>query len=112
MLNYFGVWCYGFSFPSSCVWVPQVQTDRRKLSKQTCQLHPLSVSRQDCQKGKALFLKDFQNFGILSFEKSVEEMTLRAKVFTFGDLDSLSVWFSLMVEKEGDLLGEKWTFKE
>ena len=28
---------------------------------------------------------------------------LRVKVFTFGDLDSLSVWFSLMVEKEGDL---------
>ena len=30
---------------------------------------------------------------------------LRAKVFTFGDLDSLSVWFSFMVEKEGDLQG-------
>ena len=73
---------------------------------------PCLLVRQDCQKGKALFLKDFQNFGILSFEKSVEEMTLRAKVFTFGDLDSLSVCFSLMVEKEGDLLGEKWTFKE
>ena len=42
----------------------------------------------------------------------MEEMTLRAKVFTFGDLDSLNVCFSLMVEKEGDLLGEKWTFKE
>ena len=94
MLNYFGVWYYGFSFPSSCVWVPQVQTDGRALSKQTCQLLPLSVLvRQDCQKVKALFLKDFQNFGIWSFEKSVEEMTLRANVFTFGDLDSLSFWF-------------------
>ena len=30
-------------------------------------------------------------------------MMLRAKVFTYGDLDSLSVWFSLKVEKEGDL---------
>ena len=40
---------------------------------------------------------------MLSFEKSMKEMMLRAKVFTFGDLDSLSVWFSLMVEKEGDL---------
>ena len=55
------------------------------------------------EKGRALFLKDFQTFNILSFEKSVEEMMLRVKVFTFGDLDSLSVWFSLMVEKEGDL---------
>ena len=55
MLNYFGVWCYAFSFPSSCVWVPQVQRDGRELSKQTCQLLPLSVLvRQDCQKGKAL----------------------------------------------------------
>ena len=59
--------------------------------------------RYNYQKGKALFLKDFQNIGMLSFEKSVKEMMLRAKVFTFGDLDSLSVWFSLMVEKEGDL---------
>ena len=40
---------------------------------------------------------------MLSFEKSMKEMMLRAKVFTFGDLDSLSVWFSFMVEKEGDL---------
>ena len=47
---------------------------------------------------KVKFLKDFQTFGILSFEKSVEEMMLRMEVFTFGDLDSLSVWFSLMVE--------------
>ena len=104
MLNYFGAWCYGFSFPPSCVWVPQLQTDRRELSKHTCQLLPLSVLvRQDCQKGRALFLKAFQNFGMLSFEKSVEEMTLRAKVFTFDDLDSLSVWFSFMVKKKGDL---------
>ena len=63
------------------------------------------------KKGRALFLKDFQTFNILSFEKSVEEMMLRVKVFTFGDLDSLSVWFSLMVEKEGGS-GEKETFKE
>ena len=58
---------------------------------------------QDYQKGKALFLKGFQNFGMWSFDKNVEEMMLRVKVFTFGDLDSLSVWFSLMGEKEGDL---------
>ena len=63
------------------------------------------------EKGRTLFLKDYQTFNILSFEKSVEEMMLRVKVFTFGDLDSLSVWFSLMVEKEGGS-GEKETFKE
>ena len=92
MLNYFGVWCYRFSFPPSCVWVPQLQTDRRELSKQTFQLFTLSVLvRQNYQKGNALFLKDFQKFGMLSFKKSVEEMMLRAKVFTYGDLDSLSV---------------------
>ena len=47
--------------------------------------------RKDCLKGKACskvkFLKDFQSFDILSFEKSVEEMMLRVMVFTFDDLD-------------------------
>ena len=42
------------------------------------------------RKGKALFLKDFQTFGILSFEKSVKEMILWPKVFSFGNLDLLS----------------------
>ena len=86
-------WCLvlWILLPSSCVWVPQLQTDRRELSKHTCQLLPLSVLvRQDCQKGRALFLKAFQNFGMLSFEKSVEEMILWPTVFSFGNLDLLN----------------------
>ena len=60
--------------------------------KQACQLIITSVLvRRDCLKGKSCskvkFLKDFHTFGLLSFEKSVEEMMLRAEVFTFGDLD-------------------------
>ena len=59
--------------------------------------------RRDCLKGKSCskveFLKDFHTFGLLSFEKSVEELMSRAKVFTFGDLDFLSVWISLVREK-------------
>ena len=60
--------------------------------KQVCQLIITSVLvRRDCLKGKSCFkvefLKDFHTFGLLSFEKSVEEMMLRAEVFTFGDLD-------------------------
>ena len=39
------VWCYGFSFPSSYVWVPQLQTDRRELSKHTCQVSQASPVR-------------------------------------------------------------------
>ena len=93
--------------PSLLLCVGSSGADRRELSKHTCQLLPLSVLvRQDCQKGGALFLKDFQNFGIWSFEKSVEEMMLRVKVFTLGDLDSLSVDGG-----EGRGPGEKGTFK-
>ena len=103
MLSFFVVQCYGFSFPSSCMWLPQLQTDRRELSKQTCQLLILSVLvRWDCQKEKALFLKDFQTFNILSFMKSVQEMMLRVEMFTLGEWFSFTEWFSLMV-KEGNL---------
>ena len=68
------------------------QTDRRVLSRKVCQLFILPVFiRKDCLKVKACskvrFLKDFQSFDILSFEKSVEEMMLRVMVFTFDDLD-------------------------
>ena len=96
--------------PSLLLCVGSSGADRRELAKHTCQLLPLSVLvRQDCQKGGALFLKDFQNFGIWSFEKSVEEMMLRAKVFTFRDLDSLSGFPSWWRRKgtwgEGDLQG-------
>ena len=88
MLVLFRVWTFGFSIPSSCVWVLQLQTDRRELSNSTCHLFTMSVSvRRDCLKGKAEFQKDFQTFGTLSFEKSVEERMSRAEVFTFGDLD-------------------------
>ena len=103
MLSFFVVYCYGFSFPSSCMWLPQLQTDRRELSKQTCQLLILSVLvRWDCQKEKALFLKDFQTFNMLSFMKSVQEMMLRVEMFTLGEWFSFTEWFSLMV-KEGNL---------
>ena len=43
------------------------------------------LKRKTCSKVK--FLKDFQSFDILSFEKSVEEMMLRVMAFTFDDLD-------------------------
>ena len=84
--------CLVFSFPSSCISFPQLQTDRRVLSRKTWQLLILSMLiRKDCLKGKACskvkFLKDFQSFDILSFEKSVEEMMLRVMAFTFDDLD-------------------------
>ena len=51
------------------------------LSRKTWQLLILSILiRKDCLKGKACskvkFLKDFQSFDILTFEKSVEEMML------------------------------------
>ena len=51
------------------------------LSRKTWQLLILSILiRKDCLKGKACskvkFLKDFQSFVILTFEKSVEEMML------------------------------------
>ena len=59
------------------------------------------------ERGRTLFLKAYQTFNILSFEKSVEEMMLRVKVFTLGDLDSLSVDGG-----EGRGPGEKGTFKE
>ena len=86
------VCCLGFSFPSSCISFPQLQTDRRALSRKTCQLLILSMLiRKDCLKGKAYskvkFLKDFQSFDVLSFEKSVEEMMLRVMAFSFDDLD-------------------------
>ena len=86
------VCCLGFSFPSSCISFPQLQTDRRVLSGKTCQWLILSVLiRKDCLKGKACskvkLLKDFQSFDILSFEKSVEDMMLRVTAFTFDDLD-------------------------
>ena len=82
----------------------------KRATKAHLSVLPLSVLvRQDCQKGKALFLKEFQNFGIWSFEKSVEEMMLRTKVFTFRDLDSLSGFPSWWRRKgtwgEGDLQG-------
>ena len=89
-------WCLvlWILLPSSCVCVPQLQTDRRELSKHTFQVsqaYPVCVSKVGfTKKGKALFLKDFQTFGILSFEKSVEEMILRPKAFSFGNLDLLS----------------------
>ena len=54
------------------------------------------------EKGRALFLKDFQTFNILSFEKSVEEMILRPKVFSFGNLDLLMIFLD---GEEGDLPG-------
>ena len=80
--------------PSSCVCVPQLQTDRRELSKHTCQVskaYSVCVSNVGLpKKGKALFLKDFQTFNILSFEKSVEEMILWPKMFSFGNLDLLN----------------------
>ena len=46
----FFFWCLvlWILLPSSCVWVPQLQTDRRELSKQTCQVSqasPVHVSK-------------------------------------------------------------------
>ena len=74
--------------------VLQLQTDRRELSKHTCQVskaYSVCVSNVGLpKKGKALFLKDFQTFNILSFEKSVEEMILWPKMFSFGNLDLLN----------------------
>ena len=70
------------TFPFSCAWAPQLQRDRTDLSKQACQLFTLSVLVRRLLKGKIYlkmeFQKDFQAFGILSFDKSVEEMLLRA----------------------------------
>ena len=70
------------TFPSSCAWVPQLQIERRELSKQASQLFALSVLVRRLLKRKNLsqngILEYFQTFGILSFDKSVEEMMLRA----------------------------------
>jgi hypothetical protein len=59
-----------------------ISDNRRELSKQACQLFTLSVLVRRLLKGKIYlkmeFQKDFQAFGILSFDKSVEEMMLRA----------------------------------
>ena len=103
------VCCLGFSSPSSCISFPQLQTDRRVLSGKTCQWLILSVLiKKDCLKGKACskvkFLKDFQSFDILTFEKSVEEMMLgswRLLLMTWICVECL-VFFD---GREGDLQG-------
>ena len=58
-------------------------SDKKKRTiKAACQLFTLSVLVRRLLKGKIYlkmeFQKDFQAFGILSFDKSVEEMMLRA----------------------------------
>lgn len=57
------------------------------------------MNKDDCLKGNACFrvefLKDFQIFGILSFEKSVKEMMSRACVYFWWLGFALNVWISL-----------------
>ena len=77
------------SLPFACGFL---NSDRRELSKASLSVdYHICVSKEGLLKRKILFqsrvLKDFHAFGLLSFEKSVEEMMLRAEVFTFGDLD-------------------------
>ena len=99
------VCCLGFSFPSSCISFPQLQTDRRALSRKTCQLLLLSVLiRKDCLKGKACskvkFLKDFQSFDIFVFWEVCGGHDVEGHGIYFWWLGFvLSVWFSLMGEK-------------
>ena len=79
------------------------------LSRKAWQLLILSILiRKDCLKGKACskvkFLKDFQSFDILTFEKSVEEMMLgswRLLLMTWICVECL-VFFD---GREGDLQG-------
>lgn len=79
---------------------PSPQTDRKELSQANVPIVSMSLLiRMDCLKGNACFrvefLKDFQIFGILSFEKSVEEMMLRACVYFWWLGFALHVWISL-----------------
>lgn len=76
----------------SRAWVPHFRQTEESYQKQICQMFTNSLlTWWDCLKGNACFkvqfLKDFQTLGVLSFEKSVEEVMLRFCVFALGDLD-------------------------
>ena len=58
-------------------FIPAEESCQKKKKKKKT----ICVSKGELPKRKDLFLKDFQTFGILSFEKYVEEMMLRVKVF-------------------------------
>ena len=104
VLVLFADWSVWFSFPSSCMWLLRLWTDRQSYQKQTHQLFTLSVLlRRDCLKGKTEFWKDFQTFGILSFENSGGNDVEGQGVYFWrlGFLECLD----FLGEREGDLQG-------
>ena len=95
------------TFPSSCAWVPQLQIDRRELSKQTCQLFTLSVLVRRLLKRKILSQNGvperFPNFWHSVFWQVCEGNDVEGLSVYFLWLEFVwRVWFSL--------LGKKGTF--
>ena len=95
------------TFPSSCAWVPQLQIDRRELSKQTCQLFTLSVLVRRLLKRKNLsqngIPERFPNFWHFVFWQ----------VCGGNDVEGLSVyflWLEFVLRVWFSFLGKKGTF--
>ena len=95
------------TFPSSCAWVPQLQIERRELSKQASQLFALSVLVRRLLKRKNLSQNEiaerFPNFWHSVFWQ----------VCGGNDAEELSVyflWLEFVLRVWFSLLGKKGTF--
>ena len=89
-----------FDSPSLCPACGFFGFGQTELSKANPSvIYPVCIIKEGLLKRKNRILEQSPNFLAFCPLRILEEMMSRAEVLTFGDLDSMSVWFSLVREK-------------